>query len=331
MSFLKDAKGLNENFARELMELHTLGVEGGYDQQDVIEVAKILTGWTISGKGIVNGREDDGAFYFDPLIHVEGDKVVMGETIPSGGQEEGEELIRRLAHHPSTARFIATKLVRRFVADDPPTSVVDEASRKFLETDGDIREVLRTIFRSAQFRSPENYLSKIKKPLELIASSLRALDANIITNVAETEVRFVEGLGSGGNRGLLARMGERLYSYEAPDGNPDVGDAWMNSNALLVRLEFANDLALGKFPDVNVDSSKAQSFLRQLGLTPPTPEQVEQTRTMLESSAEGGAADSAGMMMARGGGGSAGSAKTEVDDVAIAVAAMIGSPQFQKR
>jgi len=320
MEFLKQAKGINENFARELMELHTLGVDGGYSQQDIIEVSKILTGWTISGSGIVNGREDDGAFAFDPLLHIDGDKVVMGETIRSGGVEEGEHLLGMLARHPSTARFVSTKLARRFVADDPPAQVVDAASRTFLETGGDIREVLRTIFRSAQFRSPESYQAKIKKPLELVVSSLRAVSAEI-----------GDGIFAIGRRGLLARMGERLYNYESPDGNPDVGAAWMNSNALLVRLEFANDLAMGQLPDVKLDLESGQSLLRQLGMTPPTAEQIEQTRAMLEMAAETKSAAGSGMMMSPGGGATDVVDKAKVDDTAIAVAAMLGSPLFQKR
>ncbi len=323
MPFLEKAKGLNENYARELMELHTLGIDGGYTQQDVIEVAKILTGWTISGQDIVNGREDDGVFAFDPLLHVDGDKVVLGETIRSGGIEEGERLLRMLARHPSTARFIATKLARRFVADDPPAQVVEAASRTFQKTGGDIREVLRTIFTSAQFRSPEAYRAKIKKPLELVVSSLRAVKPEIVTD------SFYERIG--GRRGLLAQMGERLYSYETPDGNPDVGAAWMNSNALLLRLDFANTLAMGQFPGVEkADLKSAQALLGRLGLPTPTAEQIEATRAMMQTAEAGGSMEKQqGMMM--GAGSQAGGRSAEVDPAAIVVAAMLGSPQFQKR
>ncbi|MCH7824015.1 MAG: DUF1800 domain-containing protein, partial [Acidobacteria bacterium] len=161
MPLLQQLKGLNENYARELMELHTIGVDGGYTQEDVIEVAKVLTGWTVAAWKITNGREEEGVFVFDPLLHVEGDKTVLGQTIESGGIEEGEQLVRMLAHHPSTARYISTKLVRRFVADDPPAEVVEAASRTFEETGGDIREVLRTIFASPQFLSEDYYQVKI--------------------------------------------------------------------------------------------------------------------------------------------------------------------------
>ena len=326
--FLDQAKGLNENYARELMELHTLGVDGGYSQQDVIEVAKVLTGWTIRSEGIVNGREDDGVFAFDPLLHVEGDKVVLGKTIKAGGIEEGEQVIQMLARHPSTARFIATKLARRFVADDPPAEVVDAASRTFQQTGGDIREVLRTILRSPQFRSSEAYRAKIKKPIELIVSSLRAATADVVdSNV------FYQRLFNGGPRALITQMGERLYNYEAPDGNPDVSAAWMNSNALLVRLDFANTLASGRLPGVKVNLAAAQRLLDQLGVARPTPEQIENTRLMLQKSATStaSAAQPDSMMMMGGGAASGRKADGDVDPAAIVVAAMLGSPQFQKR
>ena len=322
MPFLEQAKGLNENYGRELMELHTLGIDGGYTQQDVIEVAKILTGWTISGRDIVNGREDDGVFVFEPLLHVDGDKVVLGKTISSGGIDEGEQLLRMLARHPSTARFIATKLARRFVSDDPPAQVVEAASRKFQRTRGDIREVLRTIFASAEFRSPEAYRAKIKKPLELVVSSLRAVKADI--TVDSLNEHFLNP-----RRGLLAQMGERLYNYEAPDGNPDVGAAWMNSNSLLVRLEFANALAMGRLPGVKADLKSAQALLGRLGLPTPTADQIEQTRAMLQTAETSGSMGQQGMMMASGSQEDKGDA--EINPEAITVAAMLGSPQFQKR
>ncbi len=326
--FLEQAKGLNENYARELMELHTLGIDGGYTQKDVIEVARVLTGWTISGRGIVNGREDDGVFVFDPLLHVEGDKTVLGQTIKSSGVEEGEQVLRMLARHPSTARFIATKLARRFVADDPPAEVVAAASRTFTQTSGDIREVLRTIFSSPQFRSAEVYRAKIKKPLELIVSSMRAAKAEIVGEAIHMRLGHPQ-------RGLLVQMGEKPYHYEAPDGNPDVGAAWMNSNALLVRLEFANALATGRLPGVKVDLASAHALLDQLGVARPTAQQIQQTRSMLQTSSRANAASgqqaSTMMMMAGGGGESRVNRGAEVDAAAIAVAAMLGSPQFQKR
>lgn len=331
LPFLTENKGLNENFARELLELHTLGVDGGYTQQDIIEIAKVLTGWTISGKGIPNGREDDGAFFFDALMHVDGDKRVLGQTIPSGGVDEGQKLLAALAAHPSTARFISTKLARRFVADDPPQAVIDAASRTFLRTGGDIREVLRTILTSPQFRSPDSYQSKIKKPFELVVSSLRAVTADVgdPTMVGDSG----RLLNVTGNRSLLAQMGERLYNYQAPDGNPDVGPAWINSNALLMRLDFANRLATGKFPDVKMNLPSAQRLLEQMGVARPTPAQIEQTRAMLQAAAAADAASPGGMQSSMMMAGSTNAAATPapLDATAVAVAAMLGSPQFQKR
>ena len=324
--FLEANKGLNENFARELMELHTLGVDGGYTQQDVGEVAKVLTGWTISGKGLVNGREDDGAFAFDPLLHVDGDKTVLGRTIKAGGVDEGEQLLKMLAAHPSTARFISTKLARRFIADEPPAAVIDAAARTFQQTGGDIRQVLETILTSPQFRSVGAYQVKIKKPLELVVSSLRAGGAEF------AELDPLPPVLNVGNQGLLNRMGERLYNYQAPDGNPDVGSAWMNSNALLARLDFANALATGRLQGVKINLRSTQRLLEQLGLPRPTQAQIEQTRAMLQKSASAAGA-SAGMQssMTMAPGASGANAPAPVDPAALVVAAMLGSPQFQKR
>jgi uncharacterized protein (DUF1800 family) len=323
-AFFKETKGLNENFARELLELHTMGVDSGYTQQDIIEVAKILTGWTVGTRGFVNAREADGVFWFDPVMHVEGDKVVLGQTFKSGGVEEGEALLTMLAHRPETARFISTKLARRFIADDPPESVIEEASRTFLRTGGDIREVVRTILMSPQFRASETIRAKIKKPFELVVSALRAVDA--------TGEDLDIGSLVGGNNSYIARMGERLYDYQAPDGNPDVGPAWMNSNALLVRLEFANALASNRIPGITSNLVSAGKVLGQMGVARPTPQQIDQHRAMLEAAAAPapGAMSAERMMMAGGQPAPAATAPA-IDPVALTVAAMLGSPQFQKR
>ena len=327
-AFLTQAKGLNENYARELMELHTLGVDGGYTQKDVIEVAKVLTGWTITTQDVLNGREEDGVFAFDPLLHVDGDKIVLGQTVKSGGIEEGEQVIRMLARHPSTARFIATKLARRFVADDPPAEVIQAASRTFQQTSGDIREVLRTILSTPQFRSIDVYRAKIKKPVELVVSALRAVNAELlsIAVLAENGPRSLQN--------LLAQMGERLYNYQSPDGNPDVASAYVNSNALLVRLEFANSLATGKLPGVKVDLPAAQTLLDELGVPKPTPQQIQQTRSMLQAAAArapGAPVASDSMMMMGRGATATATNGPQFDAAALTVAAMLGSPQFQKR
>ena len=287
----------------------------------------MLTGWTISGEGIYNGREDDGVFEFDPLLHVDGNKVVLGKTIEASGVTEGEQVLRMLAHHPSTARFIATKLARRFVADEPPAAVIEAAAKTFQQTGGDIREVLRTIFKSPQFRSPEAFRSKIKKPFEIVVSSLRAVKAETEGFISDSELSS-QLLNV--QRGIIPAMGERLYQYEAPDGNPDVSAAWMNSNALLVRLDFANRLAIGSLPRIKPNLAEGQKLLDQLGLARPTPQQTATTRAMLQAAR---AADQGGQMdmMTMGRGGSRDGASAEIDPAAIVVAAMLGSPQFQKR
>lgn len=327
-AFLKGVTGLNENFARELMELHTIGVDGGYSQQDVIEVAKALTGWTIDSSGIINGRDDDGVFMFDELMHVDGDKVVLGQTFESGGVDDGEQVIRMLARHPSAARFISTKLARRFVADDPPEAVVAAAARTFEQTGGDIREVLRTIFASPEFRSTDYYQVKIKKPLELVASALRATNAQVDPSVP--------GLifGAPQNPPLIRRMGENLYNHQSPDGNPDVAAAWVNTNALLTRLLFANALANNELPGVDVDLEAAEKLLTQLGMPVPTPEQLSQfhaaivaSRAQQQEQQEMGAQP--GMMARRGS--AVVEEEEEFDPRALAIATMLGSPNFQKR
>ena len=237
LRLLQRAKGLNENYARELMELHTLGVDGGYSQEDVIQVAKCLTGWTIAAP------RQGGSFQFRPVLHEDGNKVVLGHRIRSGGIEEGGQVLRMLANHPSTARFISTKLVRRFVADDPPADLVDAASLTFEKTGGDLREVLRTLFTHPHFFSPEIYQAKIKKTLELVASSLRASGAEI--KPAPHLMR------------MLAEMGEALYLCQEPTGYPDVASAWINTNSLLKRLNFALALASDRIPQIRVDLASA--------------------------------------------------------------------------
>jgi uncharacterized protein (DUF1800 family) len=325
--FLKDSKGLNENFARELLELHTMGVGSGYTQQDIVEVAKILSGWTIRTRGLVNGQDEDGIFGFDPMMHVDGDKTVLGQTFKSSGVQEGEQLLTMLAQRPETARFISTKLARRFIADEPPAAVIDQASRAFMRTGGDLREVVRAILLSAEFRSPQALKSKIKKPFELVVSSLRAVNASF-----EDLEAYVRLISQGQQRDYVTRMGERMYTYEAPDGNPDVGPAWMNSNALLVRLDFANALATNRIQGIKSDLAYAQALLTEMGVPRPTPQQIASARTMLEAAAAAAAeAAMGGNKMMTMGGGQTATAAPQIDPAALTVAAMLGSPQFQKR
>ncbi|HEY7202805.1 MAG TPA: DUF1800 domain-containing protein [Methylomirabilota bacterium] len=235
--------GLNENYARELMELHTLGVDGGYSQQDVIEVARCFTGWTI------DRPQQGGGFLFRPQAHDRGAKRVLGQTIPAGGGlQDGERVIDILTRHPSTARFIATKLARRLVSDDPPAALVDRAAATFQRTDGDIRAVLTTIVTAPEFWSAEAYRAKIKTPLEVVASAMRALDGRLAPP---------GGPGApGGGLGLareVAKLGEPLYEAQPPTGYPDRAEAWVNTGALLGRLNFALGLAHNRFPGARVD------------------------------------------------------------------------------
>jgi uncharacterized protein (DUF1800 family) len=241
-------KGLNENYGRELMELHTLGVDGGYTQKDVTEVARAFTGWTIE-----NPRQG-AAFRFEPRIHDPGQKVVLGHVIKAGGGEsDGEQVLEILAAHPSTARFIATKLARRFVADTPPPALVDRAAKRFRETDGDLREVTRTILTSPEFLSPDAYRAKVKTPFEFVVSALRASGAGIDT--AEGKARdgrdgpdSVAGSAAPAfdARALvreLQQLGMPLYMCQPPTGYKDTADAWVNTGALVSRMNFSLKLA----------------------------------------------------------------------------------------
>jgi uncharacterized protein (DUF1800 family) len=217
-------RGINENYARELMELHTLGVDGGYTQKDVTEVARAFTGWTIE-----NPRGGSG-FRFDPRMHDAGAKTVLGRRIGAGGGEsDGEHVLDILAAHPSTARFIAFKLARRLVGDTPPPALVERTAARFRATGGDLREVTRTILTSPEFLSPENYAAKIKTPFEFVVSALRA---------SGTELRDARRVVR-----ELRDMGMPLYMCQPPTGYADTSDAWMNTGALVARLNYALQLA----------------------------------------------------------------------------------------
>ncbi|MCH8255328.1 MAG: DUF1800 domain-containing protein [Gemmatimonadetes bacterium] len=333
--FFDQAKGLNENYGRELMELHTLGVDGGYTQEDVVQVSRALTGWTITG---IRDDGTDGTFVFDPLLHIEGDKVVLGQTIKSGGMEEGSQILTLLAHHPSTAHFISTKLVRRFVADEPPTDIVEAAAATFQRTGGDIREVLRTIFTHPEFFSPSYYEAKIKKPIEVVASGLRAVNGEIDFPDGDDNINIGQNqiVNNFGNRmeQFLVVMGEPIYGHEAPDGFPDVATAWISTSSVYRRMEFAIALTSGKVPNVTIDLEAAHSLFRQLGFPEATPDQIAQVRAIAASA---GKAERMGMdqqMMDEammGGAGAGDGAENELDDRVIAAAFVLGSPRFQKR
>ena len=220
--------GLNENYARELMELHTLGVDGGYTQQDVIEVAKILTGWTI------DRARAGGSFIFRPQMHEPGSKTVMGKKFGEDGEKEGEKLLDMLAAHPSTAKHIAFKLAQRFVADEPPAALVDRAAKKFIDTKGDLREVTRVIITSPEFFSEQYFNAKMKTPLEFVVSAARATNANVVN--AQPMVQ------------ALRELGMPLYGAQPPTGYSMTADAWVNTGALLNRMNFAVQMLNGGVP-----------------------------------------------------------------------------------
>src|SRR5262249_11705123 len=218
------------NYGRELMELHTLGVNGGYSQADVTEVARVFTGWTIEQP------RKGGGFKFEERMHEPGTKIVLGHKIKENGEKEGAEVLHLLAHHPSTARFISTKLAMRFVSDDPPSALVDRMAETFLKKDGHIREVLRTTFRSPEFWAPEAYRAKVKTPLEFVASAVRATGADV--RDAAPLVR------------TLNTLGMPLYAMQPPTGYSMKADAWVNSSALLGRMNFALALSNSKLKGI---------------------------------------------------------------------------------
>jgi len=219
-------RGLNENYGRELMELHTLGVDGGYTQKDVTEVARCFTGWTIEKP------RQNPEFKFDDRLHDPDPKYVLGKKIHAGGMKDGEEVIDLLVHDASTARFISTKLARRFVSDNPPKELVDRMAKTFTESDGDIKAVMRTMIYSPEFWSREAYRAKIKTPFELVVSAARALG---------TDVDMPQPLV-----GWVGRIGEPIYQCQPPTGYADKADAWVNTGALLNRLNFSLALAGNK-------------------------------------------------------------------------------------
>jgi uncharacterized protein (DUF1800 family) len=284
--------GLNENYARELMELHTLGVDGGYTQKDVTEVARCFTGWTIEG------LRDEPRFAFEARLHDPGDKVVLGRTVKGGGMDEGVEVIHRLATHPQTARFVSYKLARRFVADAPPEAVVARAAATFRSSDGDIRKVLRTLFDSPEFWSAEK--AKVKTPFEFVVSALRATGAQV--QDARDAAR------------RIGEMGMPLFLQQPPTGYKDTADAWVSTSGLLARLNFALDLAGGRVRGVRTDvrslapgagdgSELAKALAAQL-----VPAGVgEQTRNTLDENAGQGL------------------------DAARVAGLLLGSPEFQRR
>ncbi|WP_291162839.1 DUF1800 domain-containing protein [Gemmatimonas sp. UBA7669] len=245
-------RGLNENYARELMELHTLGVDGGYTQQDVIEVARALTGWTLE-----RGAQG-GGFVFRPQVHDAGAKTILGQRFPAGrGVEEGEAVLDLLARHPKTAEYIATKLARRLVSDTPPPALVQRAAATFTRSNGDIREVVRTIVTSPEFFSTAAYRAKVKSPFEVVVSTLRAMHGTPTPAPVLAQ--------------LVARLGQPIYGHQAPNGWPETGDAWMNTGAILNRINFGLAVASGRVPGVRLQQWPAAAALQPL----PREQQVD--------------------------------------------------------
>ena len=305
--------GLNENYARELMELHTLGVDGGYTQGDVREVARAFTGWTI------DRPREQGRFTFRPAMHDIGPKTVLGHRLPAGGgQADGERVIDILTRHPSTARFIATKLTRRFVADDPPPALVARVAAVYQRTDGDIRAMLRTILTAPEFYAASARRAKIKKPFEFVASSVRALGGTVDTRGAEALARAV------------GTIGERLYQAEPPTGYPDRAEPWINPGALLARLNFALHLSGNRLDGVRVDPV---ALVRGADRTRPDDVLDHLLGTVLLGQATAGtravlAAQLEDARVVRKTADDRGPADT---DVGLLTALVLGSPEFQRR
>jgi uncharacterized protein (DUF1800 family) len=232
----KKSSGLNENYGRELLELHTLSVNGGYSQRDVTEVAKVFTGWTI------DKPNEGGGFKYDPRTHEPGPKFVLGHHIKPKGEDEGREVLHMLATSPQTAHFISLKLAQRFIADDPPAALVDRMAKTFQKKKGDIREVLATLFHSPEFWAESTYRAKVKTPLEFVASAVRATGADV-----EDAMPIVRQLNN---------MGMPLYGAQPPTGYSMKAETWVSSSALLNRMNFALALTAGKVRGVKVDAAQ---------------------------------------------------------------------------
>ncbi|MDB5250395.1 MAG: hypothetical protein JWQ40_4789 [Segetibacter sp.] len=257
---LKKSQGLNENYAREVMELHTLGVDGGYTQNDVTQAARVLTGWTVypfsdfrGGHAIKKvlervgedqlanrGFVRDGDFLFAANGHDNGEKTVLGKKFGSnGGYEEGVQLLRMLAHHPSTARFISRKIAVRFVSDNPPESLINKMAKTFTDKDGSIKQVIMTMVSSPEFWSKAAVREKTKSPFELAVSTSRSLNADIV--MPFQLYKWVE------------KMGQKLYYFQAPTGFPDKGQYWINTGSLLNRMNFGLAFASHRIPGIKID------------------------------------------------------------------------------
>ena len=258
----KKHEGLNENYARELMELHTLGVNGGYTQADVTQVARILTGWS------VERPERGGGFQFDPNRHEPGAKIVMGEKIKDHGEQEGRDLLHLLATRPATAQFISRKLAVRFVSDDPPQALVDRMAKTFLSSNGDIAAVMSTLFHAPEFWDANVYRAKVKTPIEFVVSAARAGNADIAN---------MQPLAN-----AVREMGMPLYGCVTPNGYSWKSDTWVSTNALVNRMNFALSLAANRLPGISIAWDPTETVNNDTAIletNPAAPDpQVEESR-----------------------------------------------------
>jgi uncharacterized protein (DUF1800 family) len=305
----KQQRGLNENYGRELMELHTLGVDGGYTQDDVINVAKAFTGWSI------RQPRRDPEFFFEERLHDTSVKTVLGHTIKAGGMRDGEEVLDILARDPHTAHHISLELAQRFVSDAPPPALVDRMAQTFLKTDGDIREVLRTMIYSPEFWSKDAYHTKIKTPFELVASATRAIGAQVDVPLALVQ--------------WTSRIGQPLYQCEPPTGYSDKADAWVNTGALLSRMNFSLALTASRVRGAQVDIDSL--FGGEMGVDPKAMlnraievllggDVSQETRDTLEKQMDDPQVLQATL-----------DDKVKAVNVAMIAGLVLGSPEFQRR
>ena len=294
----RSTRGLNENYGRELLELHTLGVDGGYTQKDVTEVARCFTGWTI------RQPREGGDFFFNDRVHDKGEKTVLGVKIPAGGgQNDAEKVLDIIAKHPSTARFISKKLAQRFVSDNPPPKLVDKMAKTFRDKKGDIREVLKTMFNSDEFYSLDAYRAKVKTPFEIVVSAVRATGA---------DVDFAFPLAN-----QIAQMGQPLYRKLEPTGYSNSSAEWMNSAGLLARMNFGLNLAQNRVAGSQVNAANLEGDPVQIGnrilAIDPTPQTLETIKNALEKAAA--PAD----------------VKKKAPAKVSVAGLLLGSPEFQRR
>jgi uncharacterized protein (DUF1800 family) len=302
-------RGINENYARELLELHTLGVDGGYTQRDVGEVARALTGWSI--------EPGAGVFVFRPAIHDADEKVVLGHRLRAGrGIEDGDEVLDIVARHPATARHIAHKLVVRFVSDSPPPSLVARAAETFRRTEGDIREVVRTIVTSPEFFSRAAYRAKVKSPFELVTSALRTMNADVDATPRTARI--------------VAQLGQPIFGRQTPDGWPETSGEWMNAGAILNRINFGFAMAGGRVPGVALERWPLAASLADAT-------RDAQVEGVVRAVLSGEASPESWMILRSGenplvaGATGGGAEAVRLDGLAQVLGLALGAPEFQRR